>query len=195
MSYLDDSRLWDELRGGSKEALRLIYNQEVDYLYNYGRKVFRHTDLVEDSIHDLFVELWQRHKKLGPTDSIRKYLAVSLRRKVVATLKKESKTESIDSFDTIKVDVELAIDEIMIAQEMSEEQSIRLKSAWGKLTDKQKEILYLRFYQGLEYEQIAEVLDIKYQSLRNAVSRAIKSLRGDMLLLIIFMSMKVAHLT
>ena len=83
----------------------------------------------------------------------------------------------------------------MIAQEMSEEQSIRLKSAWGKLTDKQKEILYLRFYQGLEYEQIAEVLDIKYQSLRNAVSRAIKSLRGDMLLLIIFMSMKVAHLT
>ena len=188
MLYGDDSSLWDGLRGGSKEALRLIYNQEIDYLYNYGRKIFRRTDVVEDCIHDLFVELWQRHAKLGATDSIRKYLAVSLRRKVVSTLKKENKAELVDSFDAIPFDVELAIDEIMIAQEMDEEQVAKLKSAWEKLTDKQKEILYLRFYQGLEYEQIAEVLDIKYQSLRNAVSRAINSLRGDMLLLIIALS-------
>lgn len=188
MRYTDDTSLWDGLRGGSKEALHLIYNQEIDYLYNYGRKIFKRTDLVEDCIHDLFVEIWQRHQKLGPTDSIRKYLAVSLRRKIVATLKQESKTDTVESFDTIPFDVELAIDEIMIAQEIDEEQVAKLKSAWEKLTDKQKEILYLRFYQGLEYEQIAEVLDMKYQSLRNAVSRAIKNLRGDMLLLILALS-------
>jgi len=188
MSYTDDSSLWDGLRSGSKEALRLIYEQEVAYLFNYGRKIFQQPNLVEDNIHDLFVELWQRHSSLGPTDSIRKYLAVALRRKIVAALRKESKSESVDSFDTVTVDVELAIDEIMIAQELDEEQAARLKVAWEKLTDKQKEILYLRFYQGLDYEQIAEVLDIKYQSLRNAVSRAIKSLRGDMLLLIVALS-------
>lgn len=143
---------------------------------------------MEDSIHDLFVEIWQRHDSLGSTDSIRRYLATSLRRKIVSVLKKESKSQSVDSFDTIPFDVELAVDEVIIAQELSEEQAAQLKRAFDKLTAKQKEILYLRFYQGLDYEQIAEVLGMKYQSLRNAVSRAIKNLRGDMVIILLALS-------
>lgn len=125
---------------------------------------------------------------LGPTDSIRRYLATSLRRKIVSVIKKESKSQSVDSFDTIPFDVELAIDEVIIAQELNDEQAALLKRAFDKLTAKQKEILYLRFYQGLDYEQIANVLDMKYQSLRNAVSRAIKHLRGDMAIILLALS-------
>ncbi len=188
MPSLKDEELWDQLRNGMKSALQIIYNQEFEYLYNYGRKIFSRSALVEDCIHDLFVEIWQRHSKLGPTDSIRRYLSAALRRKVVAVLKKESKSQSTDSFDQVPFEVELAIDEILVAQELSDEQSQKLKRAFEKLTSKQKEILYLRFYQGLDYEQIAELLDMKYQSLRNAVSRAIKHLRGDMLIVIIALS-------
>lgn len=188
MPPIDDSQLWDDLRAGKKSALKVIYDQEFQYLFNYGRKIFQRTELVEDSIHDLFVEIWQRHDSLGPTDSIRRYLATSLRRKIVSVLKKESKSQSVDSFETIPFDVELAIDEVIIAQELNEEQATQLKRAFDKLTAKQKEILYLRFYQGLDYEQIADVLDMKYQSLRNAVSRAIKNLRGDMVVILLALS-------
>lgn len=188
MSSQHDIQLWDRLRKGEKSALQEIYSQEFEYLFNYGRKVFQKTELVEDSIHDLFVELWQRHQSLGQTDSIRKYLATSLRRKIVAQLKKDSKTQATETFDQIPFDVELSIEDIIAAKELSEEQTAKLKAAFDKLTTKQKEILYLRFYQGLDYEQIAEVLDMKYQSLRNAVSRAIKNLRGDMLLILLFLS-------
>ncbi len=189
---IKDSQLWDDLRAGNKSALKTIYDQEFQYLFNYGRKIFQRTELVEDSIHDLFVEIWQRHETVGPTDSIRRYLATSLRRKIVSTLKKESRSQSVDSFDMIPFDVELAIDEVIIAQELSEEQAMQLKKAFDKLTAKQKEILYLRFYQGLDYEQIAEVLGMKYQSLRNAVSRAIKNLRGDMVIILLALSHHVA---
>lgn len=193
MSSIQDEELWNALRDGQKTALSDIYNQEFQYLYNYGNKIFRRSDLVEDCIHDLFVELWKRHSSLGPTDSIRRYLATALRRKVVSVLKKESRSQSTDSFDQIPFDVELAIDEIIISQEISEEQSLKLKEAFDKLTAKQKEILYLRFYQGLDYDQIAEVLDMKYQSLRNAVSRAIKNLRGDMVSIIIALACHGAY--
>jgi len=188
MSDNQDQQIWDDLRAGDKSALKLIYDREFQYLYNYGRKVFEKSELVEDCIHDLFVEIWRRHASLGPTDSIRRYLSASLRRKVISVLKKESKSQLTDSFDQIPFDVELSIDELIIAQEMTEEQSQRLKLAFEKLTPKQKEILYLRFYQGLDYEQIADVLGMKYQSLRNAVSRAIKNLRGDMILIILALS-------
>ena len=176
--------LWEQLRNGQKSALRKIYEQEFEYLFNYGRRVFQKTELVEDCIHDLFVEIWQRHDRLGTTDSIRKYLAASLRRKVIATLKKDQKSQSMENFDGVPFEAELSIEEVIMSKELSAEQSERLKRAFDRLTAKQKEILYLRFYQGLEYEQIAEVLNMKYQSLRNAVSRAVKNLRGDFILLI-----------
>ena len=107
---------------------------------------------------------------------------------MIAQLKKDSKSQATESFDQITFDVELSIEDIIAAKELNEEQSARLKSAFDKLSTKQKEILYLRFYQGMDYEQIAEVLGMKYQSLRNAVSRAIKNLRGDMLLILLFLS-------
>jgi len=185
MTHNKDAQLWDELRAGKKSALKVIYDQEFQYLYNYGRKIFQRSELVEDCIHDLFVEIWQRHDTLGGTDSIRRYLATSLRRKIITVIKKDSKSQSVDSFDAIPFDVELAIDEVIIAQELSDEQAEQLKRAFEKLTPKQKEILYLKFYQGLDYEQIAEVLSMKYQSLRNAVSRAIKNLRGDMIMVLL----------
>ena len=187
----NNSALWEQLRKGQKSALQAIYEQEFEYLFNYGRKVFAQIELVEDSIHDLFVEIWQRHESLGPTDSIRKYLTASLRRKIIAALKKSKKIENTETFDQITFDVELSIEELMASEEMSKEQSAKLKSAFEKLTTKQKEILYLRFYQGLDYDQIAEILDMKYQSLRNAVSRAIKNLRGEMLLLMLFFSQQI----
>ena len=183
----NEESLWQKLRKGEKTALKQIYLSESTYLYNYGRKIFRDTVLVEDTIQDLFIEIWQKHKSLGPTDSIRRYLAASLRRKIVAKLKKESKTESVDSFDQISFNPELAIESLIINQEMSEERAASLKKAFESLSDRQREILYLKFYQGLDYDQISQVLDIQYQSLRNMVSRGIKKLRAEMLIWIILL--------
>ncbi len=179
--------LWDQLRQGHKSALKEIYESESGYLFNYGRKIFQDTVIVEDAIQDLFIEIWQKHSSLGPTDSIRRYLAASLRRKIIAKLKKNSKTESVDSFDQLSFNPELAIESMIIAKEMSEEKAAKLKQAFEKLSDRQREILFLKFYQGLDYEQISEVLDIQYQSLRNMVSRGIKKLRAEMLIWILLM--------
>ncbi len=177
-----DGQLWNALRGGDKAALKQIYDAESIYLYNYGKKIFQDITRVEDAIHDLFVDIWQRHKTLGDTDNIRWYLAASLRRRIVSDLKKTTKTQSVESFEQIQFEPELAIESILINQEISDEKSHKLKKAFATLSDRQKELLYLRFYQGLDYEQIGEMLDIQYQSLRNMVSRAIKKLRTEMLL-------------
>ncbi len=178
---MSDVELWDELREGSRKALRKIYDSHFHYLYNYGRKIFQDTGLVEDSIQDLFVEIWQRHDRLGKTDSIRRYLAASLRRKIVATLKKMQKTQQVEGFEQIGFAAELAIEDILIAREMTEEQALRLKRAFDALSGRQKEVLYLRFYEGLEYEQIAEIVGIRYQSLRNLISGGIKRLRSELM--------------
>ena len=69
--------------------------------------------------------------------------------------------------------------------EISEEQSAKLKVAFEHLSKRQKEAVYLKYYSGLDYEDIGEVMDINYQSTRNLIFNALKSLRKQMLLLFI----------
>lgn len=188
MDHTTDKDLWDKLRSGDKSALRHIYNAESDYLYNYGRKIFSDIQKVEDAIHDLFVEIWQKRERLGPTDSIRRYLAASLRRKVVEDLRKSARTQSTDDFSQVNFTAELAIEDLLINEEISSEKAARLNEAFKVLSSRQKEVMYLKFYQGHDYEQIAEITGVSYQSLRNIISASIKKLREAMIVsLILFL--------
>ena len=186
MVDINDNQLWDQLRAGNKSALKDIYDLHYPYLVNYGKKIFQDVTIVEDNIHDLFVELWNRHKSLGPTNHIGKYLAASLRRRIISSLKKNQKLQAVDSFDNIDFQAELSIEELIIGSEHSEEMVEKIKNAFEALSARQKEVLYLRFYQNLDYEEIADVVGIRYQSLRNLISTGIKKLRETMSVFLIF---------
>ncbi|MFT4566092.1 MAG: RNA polymerase sigma factor (sigma-70 family) [Saprospiraceae bacterium] len=183
-----DIVLWDQLRLGDREAFQTIYQKEIQYLFNYGRKLFQDEVRVQDAIHDLFVELWDRREGLGKTDHIRKYLTVAIRRKLVHIVKKDRKYEGDMEGQTMKFEAELSIEDLIIKQECSSEQSSKLQEAYKSLTSRQREVLFLKYHQGMEYEQIAEVVGIRYQSLRNVLSGAIRGLRvamASMLILLI----------
>src|SRR5687768_14856374 len=86
-SQREDIFLWDTFRRGGKDAFEALYHQYVDQLYNYGMHIILDRTVVEDSIQDLFLELWQRRQFLGDTDGIRFYLCKSLKRKILRKLK------------------------------------------------------------------------------------------------------------
>jgi RNA polymerase sigma factor (sigma-70 family) len=53
----------------------------------------------------------------------------------------------------------------------------RIIAALQQLPSRQKEIIYLKIYQNLGYEEISEIMGINYQVSRNLFSQSIKSLR------------------
>jgi len=72
---------------------------------------------------------------------------------------------------------EFSIEEIMINDSLSEQKRQALKKAIGKLNANQREILYLKFYNNLSYQEISEILNISYQTVRNYMSQALKALK------------------
>lgn len=181
---MNDLALWQQLKEGEKKALERIYQQEVRALLNYGKKFSKDAQLVEDSVQDLFIELWRNRSTLGKTDSIRRYLFVSLRRKIIRqierTKKRVSEGELVDShFEAV-----ISIEEQIIGSEVSTAQSTKLKQAFETLSKRQQEAVYLKYYAGMDYEDIGEILEINYQSVRNLVSNALKALRKTMMIVI-----------
>jgi RNA polymerase sigma factor (sigma-70 family) len=57
------------------------------------------------------------------------------------------------------------------------EQQTNLKAALNNLTERQKEAIYFKYYENLEYEQIARILNISTKATYKLVARAIAELR------------------
>lgn len=180
-----DLEIWSSLKAGQQNALESIYNTHIDYLLQYGTRFTRDELLVEDCVHDLFVDLWKNRAGLGMTNSIRAYLLVALRRSIIKKVQKKLKHDAGKTPDDYDFQAELAIDEMIIAAELSEAQLQRLQKSMDNLSKRQREVLYLKYYQEVPYEEICEIMDIGYQSVRNLVATAIRTLRSLMELLVL----------
>lgn len=185
---MTDLDIWQQLKSGQQSAFEAIYKGHADYLINYGHKISSSGEVVEDAIHDLFVEIWKNRATIGDTDNIRAYLTVALRRKIIKMLQKHQKTTSDKAPEDVDFSPELAIDEIIIASERSAEWTAKLKAAMGQLSNRQREVLYMKYYSQMSNEEISDALEINNQSVRNLVHRSLEQLKKMFfwLILIIF---------
>jgi len=174
---MTDQEIWQQLKRGDKSALEMIYREHIDALISYGLKFTSDQQIVEDAIQDLFIDIWRRKDTIGDTDAIRPYLLVSIRRRIVKILSRKNKHQVDISPDEVDFEVELAVDEIISMDEEADIRSQKIKQAFTQLSARQKEILYLKYYQNLDYDKICEVMDINYQSARNLVAKGIRALK------------------
>jgi len=184
---MSDILLWKQLKEGNKSALERIYSTYISSLLKYGRKFSRNDQVIEDCIQDLFIELWKNRAGLGMTDSIQRYLLVALRRKVIRQLDKSKKWVSDTEPTELDFEAEIAVDQKLIEMEISSERAQQVKAAMENLSKRQKEVIYLKYVSGLDYEDIGEIMGLNYQSVRNLVSNALKKLKGTLLPLILML--------
>lgn len=178
---MNEFELWRELKSGDKKALERIYSVHVKALLKYGRKFCVDAQMVEDCVQDLFIDIWNTRKRLGDTDSIKRYLFVSLRRKIFRQLQRSPKHISPDESLSELFDAEMVIDDRLIQMEISTERLKELKTALQQLSKRQQESLYLKYFAEMDYKDISEIMEINYQSARNLIFNALKALRKSML--------------
>jgi len=172
------SILWKSFQLGNMEAFANIYNQYLNTLYRYGIKLYTNEEIVKDAIQDVFLDLYlKREKNKTNPENLKYYLILSLKRNLIKKLKKERKSGESNSGYEIAFDSECNMEQIMIEHEEETEKSRRIQYMLSQLTVKQKEALYLRFNESMEYSEIAKVMKISVDSVRKQVYRAIQTVR------------------
>src|SRR5687768_3232067 len=158
-------------------------------MYSYGMTLCHDEDKVKDSIHDLFLTLWESRKNFAIPTSGKAYLFVSLRRRIFDKgTKVQSMTGSLDQVTEADF-LSGGHEEQWIKLEEESLQQQKLDSALARISDRQREIIHMKYYQQLEYEEIAHIMGLNYQSARNLVNRALIALRKEMLLIVTFLLM------
>ena len=171
---LPDISLWNAFKNGDREAFDNLFRRYYPLLVLYGARLCPDQDIVDDCIQDLFIELWQS-KARTEVQSVKAYFLKSLKYKLFRRLK-SNRPAQIGNND-VEDNIVLSHDQFLITREDELNTAKRIISAINELPGRQKEIIYLRVYQDLNYEEISEVMNINYQVARNLFYQSIKSLR------------------
>jgi len=172
-----------------------LFKKYHDDLFGYGMKLCGNRELVKDQIQELFISLWNRSAPLSQIESKKSYLLISLKRRILKKIEQESGAPTGNNQWEKFASFSFNAEEIIIREEMEENRKLVLQEALNQLPERQREVVYLRFYRGLTYEELEEVLFINYQSAVNHVYRAKKKLQSivknhqtDILLAVILIS-------
>jgi len=171
--------IWNNFREGSKEALEIIYEENYSSLFYYGLKFTQNRDTIKDVIQELFIELINSGSKLSSTDNIRFYLLKAMRNKLMRHLQ-DTRFSNRVVLDEPEFRLSESIESQMIQKEVEEEKRAKVLNSINKLSQKQQEIVYLRFYNNLPYHEIADLFEVKIQTVRNLMNRAMNSIREDL---------------
>ncbi|MFX1707889.1 sigma-70 family RNA polymerase sigma factor [Chitinophaga sp. CC14] len=179
MSYEEDNNIhWERLRNGDKQALFALYNNTYSHLLRFGLKICGSDELVKDCITQLFLQLWTRHQTLRPVTNVPAYLFTALKRQLLDQLAYQSKIHAaIHRMTDKEAESELSYEEIIIQVQQDEELKQRLQQALKALTPRQIELIRLKFFEGLSYEQIAAQTSQTVKTAYNTIYDAIKALR------------------
>lgn len=175
-STLQDETLWQEVKSGNKDAFVHLYNTYADDLLRYGFQLAKDKSIVEDTIHDLYVSIWDQKATLVDVHSIKYYLMSALRRMLLRKIKKEENRHQKEMhFDEVNM-----VPSFLETKFQTQDESAlieKIRSTLQNLSERQREIIYLKFYQNLSYQEIANLLGLDQKYTYNLASRAYASFK------------------
>ena len=154
-------------------ALYKFYYQD---LYAYGVSLGFNTEDVKDAIQEVYLKLYFNERLCIDEKKIKFYLLRSVRNQLIDWERTKKDTSSIEEEErSFKLSV--SVEENFISDEEDLLLKKRVNRILDLLTDHQREIVYLHFIEEMPYEEIAVMLNMKIQTVRGQVFKAMEKLR------------------
>ncbi len=153
------------------EFIHTVKNIE-DRMYRLAKSILISEDEAADVVQEICVKLWIKRGQLDNVVNKEAYFMRAVRNYCLDRLKSKQSKES--RFDNISFKT----------QAFSSEKNYEKKEAYhlilklmNTLPEKQRVIVQLRDIEGYKFKEIAEILEMKENAIRTALSRARKTLK------------------
>lgn len=170
-----DKNVWTNIELGDKESYSEAYIFYYKKLYNYGKKITDDITMIEDAINEVFIMIWTNRQTLHKVLSPQAYIFSSFRNNIFRKMKSDKVI--LFSEEEQQVEVEFSVDSIIIQREADIVLKQRIEKALQQLTDRQREAIFLRFYEGLSYIEIAGVMNISVKATYKIMARSLTQLK------------------
>lgn len=169
---------------GDTNAFHSIHGELFHGLYDYALKLLQDAQLAEDAVQELFVKVWVKRAVIGPLQKVKPYFFTALRRQVLNQLRnRQSRELRIGLLP--RPDIDFSPEEVVVRNEEYATLQAKIAAVLNELPKRQKEVIYLHYFEEMDYNQIAEVMGIHYQSVLNLTQKALRKLRSADLLTVL----------
>lgn len=173
----DPVLLWQSFLDGSMEAFARIYELYARQMYLYGLHFCGDPQIVEDSIHDIFVKIYNNRRKLPELRNIKLYLLISIKNALFNHAGSRYFRFTIDISECKVIADHNDAEQQHIEQEDMERSRQMVSELEKNLSPRQKQAVYYRFVEQLHYNEIGTMMEINTQSAKNLVHSSIKKMR------------------
>ena len=149
-----------------------LYEKYVGQMYSYGKALG-----VDDLIHDVFLHFFEHQNEIVDNDNVKYYLFRCLKNRMISEKRKEVTMEDIDESDDYLFSIAVSGLDYIEEEEERKEIAEQIENMLCSLTGRQREAIYLRYMQELEYDEIAVLLNLTTKGTRKLIYRAIERMR------------------
>lgn len=161
-----------------------IYRTHVHELFSYALHLGFNRETCQDAIHDVFYKLCMDQVQLDQINNIRFYLLRALKNRLldIHKQKKDISELLIDAnSDELPFTIKVTVEDELIQYEEEQSTKDTIENMLQSLSDRQREVIYLRYCQDCDYEEIAQLMNISVNSSRNLLHKAIQNLKKSSL--------------
>lgn len=164
-------------RQGDQNAFMSLYDMYAEMLLNYGLCITSDKELVKDCVQDVFIKLISKSQDLQVT-KVTSYLLISLRNRLLDEFRrKHYMTETAVEDIRISTTVE-DVENSYILDESSLNNVRKVQILMNELTPRQRQVFTLYYIEQRKYEDICDIMQMNYHSVRNLVHRGMLKLRA-----------------
>jgi RNA polymerase sigma factor (sigma-70 family) len=177
-----DTGKWELLLSANEQDIFDCFRLCYDDLYRLGLFLYKDPELVKESIHLLYIELWKIRERLPGVTSIKEYVLTIFKRILY-----KQKTGSVKHWSTITDFIENGVNTDELYTDSYEEMMInaqednlvrnRLLTALPLLAERQRELIRMRYFEEKTIEEIAALTALTPRTIYNTLHNALGRLR------------------
>lgn len=150
-----------------------LYDTYYDSVYRYIFVSVKDKYNAEDIISTVFTKIYEHQDQIEEIESSKNWVFRIAHNAIIDFYRKNSKIIPIENFlDRGKE--EEGYENILIKDEFT-----KVKKIIDELPESTKKMVYMRFYGGLKFREISELINVAENTVKSTVSRAIKRIRKN----------------
>lgn len=183
---LTDLELMREIANFESRALEELYDRYSPLLYTLIKKITPDEETAEKVLVDVFVIVWRKTYKFNFNNgNVYSWLVTLARNKAVDTLRRSRLSLSASQiYDDDYEDYFIipTFPDDMDSLDLNTAMSLvpKVERALSKLTDTQKYVLHLAYYEGYTIDEIADKLNVPIETVRSKVMNALHNFRDNL---------------
>ncbi len=162
---------------GNENAFRTLFDQYRDKIFSIAHKITKEDSSAEDVVQEVFIKLWLNKEKLPHLDNFAAYLNTVTRNHIFSQLRRIATEEAyLTELITTANAERFSSDEIAYG-----ELKKMLTNAIANLPPQQKKVYQLGKLEGKKYDEIAAMLNISKETVKDHMTKATASIKRQLL--------------